>query len=321
MPNYLFFNRILNQFSRKHFSASLVCFLVFLTLSVGATGDGSDSLNRLLVSCKPNDKARLLNDLAGKTMDEKPEQAILYATEALNMARKHQIYAEEARALFMLAESAVTMGNHEEAISYYQQSADIEKRISGERSENYATRIGDIGYCYYIMEQPLKAMPYLQESLQLSVRGGHDVQAASMYSNIGAIHTEWGDYSKGLVNNQLALVIDRISGKSEQISTDLNNIGKIYEKWGKYNLAVKYYLESLDIARKADNKSMIAIRLNNLGIVHRAWKKYPEALGYFNEALTIDRSAGNIDKVGKRLANIGATYLVMGNFNQCLSFS
>jgi tetratricopeptide (TPR) repeat protein len=312
-------------FTRMHVTRYLrqfACLVFVLILNLHAShsmasGD-ADSLKRVLASVAPREKVKILNDYAARIMEESPEQAAGYATEALTMARETSSRNEEARSLYLLAESAVTMEDLPTSIGYYEQSAAIEKLLGGKGPENYANRLGDIGYCYYMMEQPVKALGYLQESLRLSVTGGFDTQAASMYSNIGAIYTEWGDYNKGLINNQMALVIDKRSGDQVQVSTDLNNIGKIYEQWGKYDLAVKYYLDALEIAKKTGNLNMIAVRLNNLGIVYKAWEKFPEALDYFNEALETDRSLGNTDKVGKRLAYIGATYLAMGNHDQCI---
>jgi tetratricopeptide (TPR) repeat protein/DNA-binding CsgD family transcriptional regulator len=277
------FTRILNRKIWKSIRIQLFCLTWFLSIFTNLAGENTDSLKRILTQGNLHEK-------------------------------------EEAHILFLLAESEVNMGNHASAIAYYERSVACEKRAGETGSENYASRLGDIGYCYYMMEQPLKALPYLRESLQLSVKGGFDKQAASMYSNIGSIYTEWGDYNKGLINNQMALVIDKRSGDFAQVSTDLNNIGKIYEHWGKYDLAVKYYFDALEIAKKTGNQSMVAVRFNNLGIVFKAWKKYEEALVYFNDALAIDRTVGNLDKVGKRLAYIGATYLAMEQYEQCFSY-
>lgn len=294
--------------------------ILFFAFAANATVGASDSMQQVIAASKPGEKSKVFNDAAAKIMEENPDQAAKYAMEAFNMAKAAGNQKEEARALFLQAESFVTLGEYEKSIGYYEKSADIEKRLGGTGSENYINRLGDIGYAYNMMEQTVKALEYLQECLRLSVIGGFDTQAASMYSNIGNIYTVWGDYSKGLKNIQMALVIDKRVGDPVQISIDLNSIGKIYEQWGKFDLAVKYYLEALEIARKTGNLGMVAIRLNNLGIVNKAWKKYPEALRYFNEALEIDRSVGNIDKVGKRLAYIGATYLEIGNKEQCISY-
>ncbi|MDP1622424.1 MAG: tetratricopeptide repeat protein [Bacteroidales bacterium] len=294
--------------------------IFFLSVLSASAGGESDSIKQIIASAKQIDRARIFNDFAAKILENKPEQAILHATEALQHARKIKNLREEARALFILAEASYYLDNLKVATGFYLESANIEKKLGGTESEGYINRIGDVGYCYYITDHHLEALKYLQESLVLSIKGGFKSQAASMYSNIGSIYTEWGDYNLGLENNIKALEIDRAIGDPVQISTDLNNIGKIYEQWGKYDEAVIYYKESLDIARSVGNQSMIAIRLNNLGIVYKAWEKYSEALNYFLQTLEIEHSQGKMEKVGRRLSYIAATYLSMEQYDKCLSY-
>jgi tetratricopeptide (TPR) repeat protein len=320
MSNTPVSKRILKNSAWFRLANTLLFLVFFLSVIPPLCGEDTDSLKKILASAKPGDRAGILNDLAWKTLEDKPEQSIHEATEALKLARESKNLKEEARALYILADASFYLDNYNEAIRLYLESAEVEKRLGGKESEGYASRIGDAGYCYYITDRQLEALKYLQESLDLSLAGGFDIQAASMYSNIGSIYTEWGDYDRGLENDRKALELDRRIGTPEQISTDLNNIGKIYEQWGKYDEAVRYYLESLELARSANNQSMIAIRLNNLGIVYRAWRRYPEALNYFQQALEIERKQGNMEKVGRRLSNIAATYLSMKQYDKCLSY-
>ncbi len=227
---------------------------------------------------------------------------------------------EKAQALYNLAESSLNMDNLQEAIRFYQQSAEVEMMVAGTDSRNYIDRMGDIGYCYLMLNQYEKALNYFEKGRDLAIKTNYTEEAANNYSNIATIYVEWGDYGKAITHFQKAMDIDRKANRTDQFSTDLNNIGKVYELSGKYQQAVKYYLEALEIERKAGNKARIAIRLNNLGTVYKAWEKYPEALNYFQQALEIERSLGDNEKVGKRLAYIGATYLAMGQFDQCFSY-
>ena len=296
-------------------------FLLFLVaFPLASMAKDGDSLELRLKSAKGIERARLLNAQAKRCSEDAPAKAIDLATEALHLARSQKNQPEEAKALCYLGDATYNLNNIKEAISYYKQSSDVELELGGVNSEGYINRIGDVGFCYYVLEQPTQALKYFQESLDRSVKNGFDIQAASMYVNIGNIYTQWGDYGIGLENFQKALEIDRRLGDSIQVSTDLNNIGKIFEHWRRYDEAVRYYSQSLNIARKAGNKAMIAVRLNNLGIVYKDWKRFPEALDYFHQALEIEKASGNNEKVGKRLAYIGLTYLEMGEYAKCLSY-
>lgn len=296
-------------------------FLMFLLAVLHSlAGVDTNSLQLKLASGKGEVRAAILNDLAWEYLEDNPEQSVTLATEARNLARKFKKPKEEARALYILADACYYLGDHKESVMLYLESAGIEKKIGGQESKGYIDRIGDAGYTCYISDRQPEALQYLQEALDLSLQTGYDSQAASMYSNIGSIFTEWGDYSRAIDNNRKALQIDRKLGDTVQIATDLNNIGKIYEMWKNFDEAVKYYTESLSLAKSAGNQTMIAVRLNNLGTVNKAWQRYNEALDYFQQALVIERKMGNMEKVGRRLTYIAATYLSMKQYDKCLSF-
>lgn len=306
--------------AQTSFQKIFLLLLIFLVNPLILRANNTDSLALLLKSAKGIERARLLNEQAKRYSEDAPAKAIDLATEALHLARLQKDKSEEGKALRYLGDATYNLNNVREAIIHYKQSSEVELELGGINSEGYINRIGDVGYCYYALEQPTQALKYFQESLELSVKNGYDIQAASMFVNIGNIHTQWGDYGLGLENYKQALEIDRRLGDSIQVSTDLNNIGKIFEHWRRYDEAILYYTQSLDIARKAGNKAMIAVRLNNLGIVYKDWKRFPEALDYFHQALAIEQASGHIEKVGKRLAYIGATHLEMGEYAKCLSY-
>jgi tetratricopeptide (TPR) repeat protein len=312
-------NADLSKVSQNRFALLILCLIVFSSVMPLMAGEDTDRLKQSLATSKGLDRVKVLNDLAWSLLEEMPDQAFVYATEALKLSRELKSLQEEARALYILADASYYLNNLKEAIGFYLASAEIELQIGGRESKLYLDRIGDAGYTYYISDQQLEALKYLQECLELSIITGYDSQAASMYSNIGSIYAEWGDYARAIENNQKALIIDRRIGESPQIAVDLNNIGKIYEMWGKYEEAVRYYQESLKLAQTIGNQAMIAIRLNNLGSVNKAWNQYAQALDFYQQALEIERKMGSMEKVGRRLTNIAATYLSMKLYDKCLS--
>jgi len=295
--------------------------IAMLMLSLVTQGASDlDSIARLLPGKKGIEKVQALNELSLGYSADFPAKAIAYATEALALSRQLKSPGDEAQALYNLAESSLNMDNLQDAIRFYLQSAEVEMKEAGVESRNYIDRMGDIGYCYLMLNQYEKAIKYFGRGLELAIKTKYDEEIATNYSNIATIYVEWGDYGKAITHFQKAMDIDLTAGRTDQISTDLNNIGKVYELSGKFEQAIHYYLEALEIEKKAGNKARIAIRLNNLGTVYKSWQKYPEALNYFQQALEIERSLGDNEKVGKRLSYIGATYLAMKEYDQCYTY-
>jgi tetratricopeptide (TPR) repeat protein/DNA-binding CsgD family transcriptional regulator len=313
--------KMIKRFEHYFRSGTLYLIIpVLIILQGNAMANNLDSIT-LLVSGKTGiEKVKALNELTLRYSADYPAKAMAFGIEALKLSRILKSPNEEAQALFNLAEISFNMNNLQEAIRYYEQSADVLLKNSGIESKSYIDRLGDIGYCYLMLNHYEKALGFFEKGLDLAIKIKYDEQAASMYSNIGTIYVEWGDYGKAITCFQKAMDIDKQDSRSDQISIDLNNIGKIYELTGKFEHAIPYYQEALEIEKKAGNKQRIAIRLNNLGTLYKAWKKYTEALNYFQQALEIERSLGDNEKVGKRLAYIGATYLAMGQYDKCYTY-
>lgn len=70
-------------------------------------GEDADSLRRVLAATPVERRAALLLQAASAALQDQPEQASLYALQALHLAREHAKPAEEAQATYLIAESYV----------------------------------------------------------------------------------------------------------------------------------------------------------------------------------------------------------------------
>lgn len=303
----------------KFHNLFILTLLLITSLAFGQDSS-ADSLTRMLPGTSGIKRAALLNQLAEVTVEEFPEKAIAYASEALQLSRKVRSMEEEARSLTILGDAALLLNNFRDAITYYNHSSQLVMKFLGSESEDYICRIGDVGYCYLMLSQYEKALYYFTRAAELAEKAGNKEEMVDNFSNIGTIYVEWGDYGMAAEFFQKAMSIDKLSGDQDKLSTDFNNIGKMYELWGKFEQAVDYYKQALEVEQKSGRKHRIAIRLNNLGTAYKAWGKYDEALNYFQQALAIERSLGNLEKTGKRLHHIGLTYLAMGRPGQCKAY-
>jgi tetratricopeptide (TPR) repeat protein len=279
-----------------------------------------DSLTGLLPGKQGIAKIELLNVLAAGSSEEFPEKSIAWSTEALNLSKKSGNRLQEEKALKNLGDAALSMANYPEAINYFQQSADIEEKLSGKKSHEFVDRMADVGYCYLMESQYENALRYFQQAADLAQQTGYFEEVANNYSNIATIYVEWGDYALATEYFQKVMDIDKKAGRTDKISNDLNNVGKMYELWGKFNQAIEYYQEALKIELKTGNKARIAVRLNNIGSALKAAGRYEEALYHFQQALEIERSLGNLEKVGKRFHHIGNTYFAMKQYDKCRTY-
>lgn len=297
-----------------------VIIIILLFLFCKISFSSNDSLLKQLKGTTGKEKAELLNLIAQQFSEVKPNEAVFYATEALNLARQAGFPNQEAIALKTLADAHYYLGDFTSAIDYYAASAKIILNIGGEEDPEYIRRIGDVGYCYNMMDQSGKAYYYFRKELDLAIKINFQDEIATAHNNLGYIYTKWGDYGEAADHFKSALEIDKAAGVTTYLSTAYNNLGKIYELWGKYDEAISWYTEALHIDEERGNIAGIAVRMSNIGTTYLTWKKYHEALDYFEKALELERQVGDGAKIGRRLAYIGETWLALGNVNLALSY-
>jgi len=304
----------------KYLCRFLILIIVFMLSETISIADTRDSLLTLLPGSSGGKRVELLNQLAREVAEDNPSEALQYARQALSDAQKSGYRKQEAIALKNLADAYYFLEDFSRAIDYYTESSEVILEISGEEDSEYILRIGDIGYCYNMMDQSGKAYYYFKKELNLAKKTGFLDELASAHNNLGYIYTEWGDYGEAAEHFKSALEIDKTAGVTTYLSTAYNNLGKIYELWGKYDEAISWYTEALRIDEENGNKAGIAIRLSNIGSIYLSWKKYHDALAYFEKALELERQLGDGAKTGRRLAYIGVTWLELNNHDLALSY-
>lgn len=304
-----------------------ILFSVFFGIIFFSTGIGSllsqmntDSLESQLSKSDSEEKIILLNKLAFRYSPESPEKSISYAADALSLSKKSGNREQEAAALRNLADSYFYLDNLNEAIKYYQASANIYLELGGTASKDYIGRIGDVAYCYDMLNEYALALRYYQQNIEYARAAGNLPEVAANLANAGRIFTIWGEYGTAIELMEEALEIDRTLDKPELLATDYNTIGKIFSYWGEHEKAIDYFEKSLKINQDLNMPVKVAIRLNSIGDVCRAQGDYNKALNYFNQALEIDRETANELQMGVRYNNIAKVYLDQGNTEKARAY-
>jgi len=278
-----------------------------------------DSLQIKLNSSSDKDKTAILNKLAEVFSPVNPNKAIEYANEALKSSEKYKQKKEEAFAYRNLADSYYYLNKIIESLEMYKKSAEIEKQISGEISENYERRLGDIGFCYDLLLKYDDAIKVYNEALIIAEELEINEEIIIILNNIGQAYYKSAKYDKALEYYQLTLKTEQKFGKAEDLSIVYNNIGMVYDAWQQYEKAIEYYEQALEIDRNHKNEGRIAIRLNNIGYAYRALKIHDKALEYLQEALEIEKKYGREDKIAIRLTNIGLIYISTLKYEKALA--
>lgn len=293
---------------------------LFCLMSSTLAASRTDSLERLLATAKGAERINILLNICESISETDPERSMVFAMEAAELSEKLKLGMKRAQSLKLLADSYYYQGDFQTALEYYDQSATLARDAEGDESEFYIRRVGDVGYCYQMMDQNAPALRYFQDALALARNTGLSEEIATNLNNLGYIYTEWGEYGLAVHCFEEAMDTDRGAGITAHSSTGLNNIGKVYELWGRPGEAIRYYNEALAIDRLSGDQAKTAVRLNNIAAVNRANGHFAEALDYFRQAYAIERQLGDKARVARRQVYMGETFLDMKQFDSAFYY-
>jgi FOG: TPR repeat len=141
-----------------------------------------------------------------------------------------------------------SLGRYEEAISYHQQSLEIDREI-GNRG-GVAKSLGNLGNAYDSLGRYEEAISYHQQSLEIYREIGDRGGVAASLGNLGIVYNSLGRYEEAISYHQQSLEIDREIGDRGGVAASLNNLGNVYKNLGRYEEAISYHQQSLEIKRE-----------------------------------------------------------------------
>jgi len=151
----------------------------------------------------------------------------------------------------------------------------------------------NIGEIYLTINQPEKALPYLERSIQAL---GEAANSSVAYNSIGKLYLKKKDYNQALSYHNKALDIAEKAKSPRHIEQTLRDIANLYKEQKDYTTALNYYERSRIMAEELnavsdlqDIYSGMAIAYSNTRDYKNAFK-YQEMLGNINDTIyTIDR--------------------------------
>ena len=131
---------------------------------------------------------------------------------------------------------------------------------------------------------------------------------ASVWTNIGLVYKNLGEFSKARQYQQQALALYRKSGSDQYIANTLSNIATLLNLSGHRQQAISHYGEAIQMNRKIGNRRKLAGELTNLGAVYNAMDSTARASKLLTEAVSLYRIAKDPNGLSMALLELAATY-------------
>jgi len=220
----------------------------------------------------------------------KLNQAEKHFKESLNILKRAENkmakLPSKSTALGSIGNIYHNLGKPDEALEYYQQALEINRKLSG-YEQGAAHNLNNIGTLYNELGKQDEAMKCQEEALEISKKFKDEQAIANSLTNIGIIYTDSGKPEEALKLFHEALEINKKLKCEEGIANVFNNIGLAHSKLKETDQALNYYQKALSINKKIGYKEGVATNLGNIGLIYITLGKSEEALKYYQEALEV----------------------------------
>lgn len=170
----------------------------------------------------------------------------------------------------------------------------------------------------YLRTDPVKAVGYTREALNLATEIGDKKGLAASYNNLGIAYRNQGALDKALEYYLTSLKTYQLLDNKEGIATTKNNISNIYSIKKDYGQAMRYLEESYNLFLELNDQTKIIGSMNNLGNLHSEIQLYEKAMKYFSQAYQLGEKQGV--KFADPLNNIGNIYFKENNYQRAVEY-
>jgi signal transduction histidine kinase len=286
--------------------------------AIAQTGPKIDSLLHLLENRKDdNIKVDLLNQLSKLyNHADNAAQAMQYAQEAFELAKKMLYRKGIGDALNYIGSAYSMKGEDTEAVKYYHTSLSIREEIDDKIG--IAGSHNNLGRLYHHQTNFSKALVHMEIAVQGYLKAGEELRAANTMVGLGGIYTATSNHPAAVkVLKESARIFEHFNDKDGQ-ARSYANIATAYMYQGNYPEAVNTYLLALKINEQIGRKAGMAIIYGNISAVHAQMGNYSDALVNNNKAFKIFDEIGDKIAVATVNLNKGRIYMEQGNYAEGL---
>ena len=286
----------------------------------GKPDDALDYLGRAqtLAVQRGNDEARatILRALGSNYRAlNKPAEALRYYQQSLEIERRLGRTLGIADSVQMIAQLQDESGESESALKNYREALEL-RRPLGDK-QGIGNVLNDLGTYFASRGRYNDALTQFKEALQVQREVRNQAAEARALNNIGIMYISLGAYDDAKTYlQQAATVMERIDVPSERADM-LHNLAEVSVKTGEYETALDQYLKALEMRRKIGDRRGAAIESYNLGTLFEYQGRYGAAVQSKADALKAFRELDDRGEwLPRLLASYGSALAQAGQFDQ-----
>ena len=192
-----------------------------------------------------------------------------------------------------IANLLYTMGEYKRALKYYEDSLELQTRLSGKGSAEVASTLSNTGAVYKNIGELDKAIEYYEKSIEVfkNKHGEEHPTVAACLNNVATVLKMQGKPLEAIEKyNRAKELFEVVYSKSHStVAMLLNNIGMVHETIGEDTKALQSYNQAMKIYTELYGARHVHVASLNYSIGLLSFKQHDSdmALEYFNKALDI----------------------------------
>lgn len=286
------------------------------TTVFAATGAPLDTVIERLADARGAERLELLERAAETARASAPRDAIGYAEEGVELARRLGDAPAEARALKNVGIGHYLLGEYDTALEHYERSLERSER-AGYR-EGIAGALNNIGILHYLWGQYDRALEHYGRALEIQRDLDDRLAIAKSYNNLGNVYYVIERYDESLRYLRDSLEVYEGLGERGLVASSLNNIALVLVKQGRFDEALPDLERALSTATDAGDRHMTALSHNNLGLVHEERGDLDRALDAYTHSLEVRREIEDRQGVAISLHNVAVIHTRLGEYDRAL---
>lgn len=314
---------ILIWYSDMRFAFLPLLLLVIFSYKAFAQGK-IDSLRIEAEQAKEQLKPDIYNSIARLYWYRSFDSSIYYANKAYNLAQKHELPIEEAKALNNLGVAYDLRGEYGKSLNHYFKAINLaigQGAFTPDVPIEFFLSNRSSGYVNF--NKPLIDSAGVSSVPVLNTSTGEvkDLLAvvANGYVNAAIVYGKLSRFEKSLVCLRQSLYIREALGDKKGVGVVLINLGTIYSKLKNFKMAENAYRESLKIRTEFSDKQGIANCNLGLGELFKEYGSTDSAYSYLRKAEHIFKQIESKKGISQVRAKIGDLYGLINQPEQAIA--
>ncbi len=261
-----------------------------------------------------------------------PDSAIFYAKIQLAYAEAKKYDEDITSALNSLGIATYFSGDYNQAIKYFEQSYEIDKKLGNKTG--VAKSLNNMGIIYRNQGNYRMALDCYMRSQKINESVSDSSGTANCLNNIGIIYIDQREFDQAIICFEQSLKIRKAIKDQKGIATSYNNLGWIKDEQGLeakktgnvilanqlFDEAMKYHQASLKIELESGFPSGITSSYTNIGKVYKDKGDLNKALEFYLKGLEAGKEKADKKLISQTLTNIGIIYLHLGELQKAKDY-